>query len=87
MIQILLYLAIGWGVLFTIVLANEHRRIRRAKQQRRHEPERTVLEEVRELRQLGTDLNSRLEALEKSLAATRSTGAKARPEPVAPRSA
>ena len=95
MIQILLYVATGGLVLFTIFLALESRRIKRAKRERQQrEPERTILDEVRELRELGTaidaqatDLNRRLETLENALAASRVTGAKKRPEPVAPRSA
>jgi hypothetical protein len=95
MIQILFYVAIGWSVLFAVVMANEWRRIKRPKRRRQQcDPERTVLEEVRELRELGatidaraTDLNKRLETLEKTLVASRITGPKARPEPVAPRSA
>lgn len=95
MIEILLYVATGWSVLLAVVMANEWRLIKRAKRRRqRREPERTVFDEVHELRELGaaidaqaTDLNSRLEALEKSLAATRAEASRARPEPVAPRSA
>jgi len=95
MITILLYVATGGMVLFTIFLALESRRIKRAKRRRQQrEPERTVFDEVRELRELGatidaqaTLLNKRLETLEKTLAASRLTGLKARPEPVAPRSA
>jgi hypothetical protein len=94
MIMILLYFATGGLILFTIVLADELRRIRRAKRLReQHAPQPTVLDEVRELRQLGatidaqaTDLTTRLEALEKTLAESRVIGPKARPEPVAPRS-
>lgn len=95
MIMILLYVATGGLILFTIVLADELRRIRRAKRLReQHAPQRTVLDEVRELRHLGatidaqaTDLTTRLEALEKTLAATRASAPRATPEPVAPRSA
>jgi hypothetical protein len=90
MIQILFYVATGWSVLFAVVMANEWRRIQRAKRQRQQrEPERTVLDEVRELREVGatidaqaTDLNKRLEALERTLVRPTATR-----EPVAPRSA
>ena len=94
MIQILLYVAAGWSVLLAVVVASEWWRLRRAKRRRMREPARTVLDEVRELRQLGAtidaqaaDLTMRLEALEKTLAASRATGPMARPERVAPRSA
>jgi len=95
MIMILLYVATGWSVLAAVVMGHEWWRIRRAKRRReQRKPERTVLDEVRELRQLGatidaqaTDLNSRLEGLEKTLATGRAIDPTATPEPVAPRSA
>ena len=87
--QIGFYVAISGLVFTAVVLASEAWGLHAARRRRGRDSQRTILDEVRELRELGatidaqaTDLNKRLEALERTLVRP-----KARPEPVAPRSA